>query len=107
MLVGIDLSARRCMKTCNRPRLTACHVTASFGKETAAPTVRSSVPAAVSGAPVQKGFSAMNFRILAASAGPRGRGFALLAATALTATLLAPGVHAQAPSPAPKAKAAP
>jgi invasion protein IalB len=47
----------------------------------------------------------MNFRILAASVWPRGRVLALLAATALTATLLAPGVHAQAPG-APKAKAA-
>jgi invasion protein IalB len=54
----------------------------------------------------------MNFRILAASVWPRGRVLALLAATALTATLLAPGVHAQTPAPAPgtaapKAKAAP
>jgi invasion protein IalB len=54
----------------------------------------------------------MNFRILAASAWPRGRVLALLAATALTATLLAPAAQAQAPAPgapaaAPKAKAAP
>jgi invasion protein IalB len=51
----------------------------------------------------------MNFRILAASVGPRGRFFAFLAATALTATLLAPDAQAQAPAPeaAPKAKAAP
>jgi invasion protein IalB len=51
----------------------------------------------------------MNFRILAASVGPRGRFFALLAATALTATLLAPDAQAQQPAPeaAPKAKAAP
>jgi invasion protein IalB len=54
----------------------------------------------------------MNFRILAASVWPRGRVLALLAATALTATLLAPDVHAQQPAPAPgapkaKAKAAP
>jgi invasion protein IalB len=51
----------------------------------------------------------MNFRILAAPAWPRGRVFALLAATALTVTLLAPA-YAQAPAPAPgapKAKAAP
>jgi invasion protein IalB len=51
----------------------------------------------------------MNFRILAASVRPRGRVFALLAATALTATLLAPGAQAQTPAPAPgapKAKAA-
>jgi invasion protein IalB len=51
----------------------------------------------------------MNFRILAASARPRGRFFALLAATALTATLLVPDAQAQQPAPeaAPKAKAAP
>ena len=52
----------------------------------------------------------MNFRILAASVRPRGRVFALLAATALTAVLLAPAAQAQAPTPAPaapKAKATP
>ena len=51
----------------------------------------------------------MNFRILAAPVWPRGRAFALMAATALTATLLAPEAWAQAPAPAPapKAKAAP
>jgi invasion protein IalB len=51
----------------------------------------------------------MNFRILAASVRPRARFFALLAATALTATLLAPDAQAQQPAPeaAPKAKAAP
>jgi invasion protein IalB len=56
----------------------------------------------------------MNFRILAASVRPHGRVFALLAATALSATLLVPGAQAQtpaapaAPAPAatPKAKAA-
>jgi invasion protein IalB len=60
----------------------------------------------VSGAPVQKGFSAMNFRILAASVQPRGRVFALLAATALVASLVTPDVQAQQPAPAP-APAAP
>ena len=51
----------------------------------------------------------MNFRILAAPVWPRGRGFALVAATALTATLLAPDAWAQtpAPAPAPAAPAAP
>ena len=52
----------------------------------------------------------MNFRILAASVRPRGRVLALLAATALTATLLAPGAQAQTPAPAPgapKGRAAP
>jgi invasion protein IalB len=48
----------------------------------------------------------MNFRILAASR-PRGRFFALLAATALTACLLTPDVQAQTPAPAPGAPAAP
>jgi invasion protein IalB len=59
----------------------------------------------------------MNFRILAAPVWTRGRLFALMAATALTATLLAPDLQAQTPTPspaapapatpAPKAKAAP
>jgi invasion protein IalB len=54
----------------------------------------------------------MNFRILAASARPRGRIFALLAATALSAVVSLTGAQAQqpatpAPAPAaPKAKAA-
>jgi invasion protein IalB len=47
----------------------------------------------------------MNFRILAAPAWPRGRVFALVTATALTATLLAPDAWAQAPAPAPGAPA--
>jgi invasion protein IalB len=52
----------------------------------------------------------MNFRILAAPASPRGRVFTLLAATAFTALLVAPGAQAQTPAPAapaaaPKAKA--
>ena len=47
----------------------------------------------------------MNFRILAASVRPRGRVFALLAATALVASLVVPEVQAQqaAPAPAPAA----
>jgi invasion protein IalB len=55
----------------------------------------------------------MNFRILAASARPRGQVFALLAATALAGSLVvSSGAQAQAPAPgapaaAPKAKAAP
>jgi invasion protein IalB len=48
----------------------------------------------------------MNFRILAASVRPRGRVFALLAATALTAALFAAAAQAQAPAPAPGAPAA-
>jgi invasion protein IalB len=50
----------------------------------------------------------MNFRILAAPLWPRGWVFALLAATAITAALLAPEVQAQtaAPEPAPAPKAA-
>ena len=49
----------------------------------------------------------MNFRTLAASVLPRGRFFALLAATALTATLIAPDAYAQTPAPAPGAPTAP
>ena len=46
----------------------------------------------------------MNFRILAASIRPHGRVFALLAATALSATLIVSGAQAQAPAtPAPAA----
>jgi invasion protein IalB len=48
----------------------------------------------------------MNFRILAAPFWPRGRVFALLAATALATSFLASETQAQAPAPAaaPKAK---
>jgi invasion protein IalB len=57
---------------------------------------------------VQKGFSAMNFRILATSVGPRGRLLAVLAATAL-AVPFALTAQAQTPAPSPAApkKAAP
>jgi invasion protein IalB len=65
-----------------------------------------SVPAAVSGVSVQKGFSAMNFRILAAPAWPRGRAFSLLTATALAVSLLAMEAQAQTPAPAPAAPTA-
>jgi invasion protein IalB len=74
---------------------------------------RVSVPAAVFGASVQKGFSAMNFRMLAAPAWPRGRVFALMAVTALGTSFLATDLWAQAPATpaapkaAPKAPAAP
>jgi invasion protein IalB len=47
----------------------------------------------------------MNFRILAASFRPHGRASALLAATALSATLLVAGAQAQTPAPAPGAPA--
>jgi invasion protein IalB len=50
----------------------------------------------------------MNFRILAGSIRPRGQILALLAASALSATLIASGAQAQQPTPAPGApKAAP
>jgi invasion protein IalB len=49
----------------------------------------------------------MNFRILAAPVWPRGRVFALLAATAMTTALFASHVQAQTPAPAPGAPAAP
>jgi invasion protein IalB len=45
----------------------------------------------------------MNFRILAAPVRPRGRVLALLAATTLTAALLASSAQAQTPAPAPAA----
>jgi invasion protein IalB len=61
---------------------------------------------AVSSATVQKGFSAMNFRILAASAWPRKRVLALLAVTALPAVFFISDVQAQTPAPAPGAPAA-
>jgi invasion protein IalB len=61
---------------------------------------------AVSSAAVQKGFSAMNFRILAASARSRKRVLALLAATALTATCIISDAKAQTPAPAPGTPAA-
>jgi invasion protein IalB len=48
----------------------------------------------------------MNFRILAALCWPRGRVFALLAATALAGSFLASDAWAQAPAPAPGAPAA-
>jgi invasion protein IalB len=48
----------------------------------------------------------MNFRTLAASAWPRKRVLALLAATALPAVLIISSVHAQTPAPAPGAPAA-
>ena len=49
----------------------------------------------------------MNFRILAASIRPNGRVFALLAATLLSAGLIASGAQAQQPAPKAKSKAAP
>jgi invasion protein IalB len=55
------------------------------------------------GAAVQKGFSAMNFRILAASVGPRGRLLALLAVTALTVPVAFEAKAQTAPPAAPKA----
>ena len=48
----------------------------------------------------------MNFRILAAPVWPRGRVLALLAATTLSAPLIAPAAQAQTPAPAPGAPAA-
>jgi invasion protein IalB len=49
----------------------------------------------------------MNLRILAAPVWQRGRVFALMAVTALTATWLAPDAWAQTPAPAPAATPAP
>jgi invasion protein IalB len=47
----------------------------------------------------------MNFRILAASVRPRGRAFALLAVTSLSASLVISVAQAQTPAPAPGAPA--
>jgi invasion protein IalB len=47
----------------------------------------------------------MNFHILAASVRPRGRAFALLAATTLSASLVVSAAQAQTPAPAPGAPA--
>jgi invasion protein IalB len=49
----------------------------------------------------------MNFRILAGSIRPRGHVLALLAASALSATLITSGAQAQQPAPAPGAPKAP
>src|SRR5580698_1928683 len=49
----------------------------------------------------------MNFRILAAPVWPRGRVFAVLAATALATSFVTAEVHAQAPAPAAPPKARP
>jgi len=49
----------------------------------------------------------MNFRILAASIRPRGRLFALLAATGMSVALMVSYAAAQTPAPAPGAPAAP
>jgi invasion protein IalB len=111
--VGIDLFSRVCMKACVGRWGRGCHASASIGKETAAQGTASGpihyvpAPAAVSDAPDQKGFSAMNFRILAAPVWPRGRVFAVMAVTALAATLPAPDLRAQTPAPAPAAPATP
>jgi invasion protein IalB len=109
--VGIDLSARRCIEGGQLTK-TAGPVTYPPQLARRQPAIgQVSAPAAILGRSVQKGFSAMNFRILAAPVGPRKRLFALLAATALTVSFLAPDAYAQAPAPgapaAPKAKAAP
>src|SRR3954447_16584798 len=106
-VVGIDLFARRCIEGVQltmaaRPVTQPPHLAqrqppgwAGFG-----------VPLAVRSATVQKGFSAMNFRILAAATWPHKRVLALLAATALTATCLIPDAKAQTATPAPGAPAA-
>jgi invasion protein IalB len=111
MLVGIDLFVRRCIEG---GQLTKTEGPVTYPPQLVMrqPPKRLGVGAcSISGASVQKGFSAMNFRILAAPVRPRGRFFAMLAATALSAVLLAPEAQAQAPAPgapAPKArKAAP
>src|SRR3954447_8757815 len=106
-VVGIDLFTRRCMKAGNmagRPVTQPPHLAQRQPRKRAG----FGAVAAGSSAGVQKGFSAMNLRILAASAGPRGRVLAWLAATALSAACTVSGAEAQTPAPAPGApKAAP
>lgn len=48
----------------------------------------------------------MTLRILAALVWPRGRAFALLAATALAVSFIVPGAQVQTPAPAPGTPAA-
>jgi invasion protein IalB len=102
---GIDLSARHVMKAgdwIGRQELSLNRLISLGDSRRKRLGV---APLAVLGAAVKKGFSAMNFRDLASSVGPRGRLFALLAATAL-AVPFASGAQAQAPAPAaPKARA--
>jgi invasion protein IalB len=106
MWPGIDLSACLCMKAgdwgrrqlLSRIRLNCQGDSRANWHGVASP--------GVSGVPVQKGLSAMNFRILATSVGPRGRLLALLAVTALAGTFVAYDAFAQAPAPAPAAKKA-
>lgn len=69
---------------------------------------RRSVAPYVLGAKVQKGFSTMNFHILAAQTLSRGRVFAAVAAGALFTVATISGVQAQTPAPkAPAPKVAP
>jgi invasion protein IalB len=98
------------LKTSNDKAGMAGHATASFGNETAAHGAIVGVRTAVSDVlPVQKGFSAMIFRMLTALALPRGRVLALLASATLTAITVIPAAQAQQPPAAPGAapKAAP
>jgi invasion protein IalB len=106
-VVGIDLFARRCIEGVQLT-MTARAVTQPPHLAQRQPPKWAGFGAfvAVWSATVQKGFSAMIFRILAASAWPRGRVLALLAATALTTTCLVPDAKAQTPAPAPGAPAA-
>src|SRR5258708_15392075 len=103
MFVGVNFIIRRCMKASDCPRGKGLSINRLNWQGDSRPNGQVSRLAAVSGAPVQKGFSAMNFRILATSVRPPGRVFALLAATALAASLLAPDGNAQTPAPAPAA----
>jgi invasion protein IalB len=105
-LPALIFSPAAVLKAGNSQGSSGRHVTASFGNETPAKWLNVGARVAVSGVTVQKGFSAMIFRILAASALPRGRIFALLAATALTASLVTAEAQAQLPpTAAPKAAA--
>ena len=104
-ICGIDLFARRCIEG-HQFRVVWASVTYP-------PYLAPRQPPIVDAAPkgwrhhVQKGFSTMNFRILAAQALPRGRVFAALATGIIFAAAIASSSFAQTPAPAPAAPKAP
>jgi invasion protein IalB len=98
---GIDLFACACMKASDHGNGAGLSRIRLNWLGDSRATARCCCPQQVRGAPVQKGFSAMNFRILAAPFRPRCRVLALMAVTAMTATFLTPDLRAQTPTPAP------
>src|SRR4030095_12612845 len=107
-LPALIFSSVAVLKACNRIRWRhLSRIRLNCQGDSRASAARCRCLLAVSGAPVQRGFAAMNFGILAGSIRPHGRVVALLAASALSATLMASGAQAQAPAPAAPPKAAP